>query len=870
MLPSQVEASGTTLVAGLRAMDVNSQYCSQREGSPGYTPDTTSAGWSSLVRDTGGADISCVKVYADPGPSTKDVRICIQLENNGTYFSSVCTSWASEGTNGDSVSSWSAGKDNDGIRISVENRDMPSGQTISDVQLGIQLSKKNSGICNQPGTTQYTPIGGGWSSYAVDGGNGGYGGDFDCTKVYLNSTITTAPSPIYPTVTLTADQNPITTGGSTTLRWTSSNASSCSAIAGSGFSVSSTNGSDGISPTSSQTYTIRCYSSTGHSSSKSVNMVVNAATAPTASLSASSNSVSSGSTVTLTWSSTNATSCSGTGSGFATGNATSGTDTVNPTVDTTYTLTCTGTGGTGTDSETITIIVTGPPTVTLTATPSTFASGSSSTLTWSSSGADTCSSYGSPSFSTGNATSGSVSISPTTNTTYTIRCYNAYGYTNATATVTVTASGGTDLISATPTLYSGSLTAGSSLRFSSVVTNQGTVDTSTYFYTLFQIDVDNNGSYDWTYDSYNGTLAAANSATQVATSWTALGGTHSVRACADTHSSGGSSNNRITESDETNNCSAAYTFTVSAADLVTATPTISPTSPIAGNTITFSAVVTNQGSVDAGSSPTLFELDINNDGSYDWTGNSGVGSINAGSTRTYTPNGANSTQTTWTATAGTHTIRACADNYYPDGNFWDNRVTESDENNNCATYTFTVVNPVPTATLEVQNTTTGGAYTTNDISISNDDQIALRWSSTNATSCSGSNFSAGGTTSGTQSSITEPSPGSSTTYTLVCTGAGGTGSDPLTVTTAALSPPTLTSTQSAEPVLLGSSATFNWNLNGNTPAQCSFVGSGAPGSISAQTGSFNTTVQGETRVTLSCPGGNVSVTVRVIPKVYEE
>ncbi len=48
----------------------------------------------------------------------------------------------------------------------------------------------------------------------------------------------------------------------------------------------------------------------------------------------------------------------------------------------------------------------------------------------------------------------------------------------------------------------------------------------------------------------------------------------------------------------------------------------------------------------------------------------------------------------------------------------------------------------------------------------------LSWSSTGATSCTGTNFSTGGATSGS----TSVSPSSSTTYTASCTGAGGTAS----------------------------------------------------------------------------------------------
>ena len=76
------------------------------------------------------------------------------------------------------------------------------------------------------------------------------------------------------------------------------------------------------------------------------------------------------------------------------------------------------------------------PTATLSANPTSVASGSSSTLTWGSTNATSCAGTG---FSTGNATSGSVSTGALTATTsYSVNCGGA----TASATVTVTGGGG--------------------------------------------------------------------------------------------------------------------------------------------------------------------------------------------------------------------------------------------------------------------------------------------------------------------------------------------------------------------------------------------------------------------------------------------
>ncbi len=84
-----------------------------------------------------------------------------------------------------------------------------------------------------------------------------------------------------------------------------------------------------------------------------------------------------------------------------------------------------------------------------------------------------------------------------------------------------------------------------------------------------------------------------------------------------------------------------------------------------------------------------------------------------------------------------------------------------------ATFSKTVVNPAPTVLL-----------TASSSSITTGQSSTLTWSSSNATSCTGTNFSTGGAVSGTRS----VSPLVTTTYSISCTGPGGTGSDVKTVT----------------------------------------------------------------------------------------
>jgi hypothetical protein len=75
-----------------------------------------------------------------------------------------------------------------------------------------------------------------------------------------------------PTVTLTANPTSITSGGSSTLMWSSTNATSCT---GTGFTAGGASGSATVSPTVPQTYSITC-TGTGGTGSKSTTITVSA------------------------------------------------------------------------------------------------------------------------------------------------------------------------------------------------------------------------------------------------------------------------------------------------------------------------------------------------------------------------------------------------------------------------------------------------------------------------------------------------------------------------------------------------------------------------------------------------------------------
>ena len=148
---------------------------------------------------------------------------------------------------------------------------------------------------------------------------------------------------------------------------------------------------------------------------------------------ASQTAVSSGSSVTLSWSASSATTCTGTG--FPTGNAIAGSATVTPTQSATYGLTCNGPGGAASAQTTVIVASNLIPAANLTVYPAVIAAGGQAALSWSATNAAACSGSG---FDTNDATSGSIPISRSNTTTYSVTCAGSGGSASAFATETVT------------------------------------------------------------------------------------------------------------------------------------------------------------------------------------------------------------------------------------------------------------------------------------------------------------------------------------------------------------------------------------------------------------------------------------------------
>jgi hypothetical protein len=166
--------------------------------------------------------------------------------------------------------------------------------------------------------------------------------------------------PAAPSLTLAAKS--IVVGTSTTIAWSSSSATSCTA-SGSWSGVLKTSGTKTVAPTSAGTYTysLTCSNVGGTSKPATATLTVTVAPPAAPTLTLAAMSIVAGSSTTITWSSSNATSCTASGSWSGT-LATSGTQTIMPTPAGTYaySLTCANAGG-NSKAATATLTVTAAP-----------------------------------------------------------------------------------------------------------------------------------------------------------------------------------------------------------------------------------------------------------------------------------------------------------------------------------------------------------------------------------------------------------------------------------------------------------------------------------------------------------------------------
>jgi len=242
----------------------------------------------------------------------------------------------------------------------------------------------------------------------------GPGGTANC-----QTTITVQQQQL-PSCTLTTNLSTIQYGGSFTLSWSSSNATSASINQGIGnVGVNGTYVVSNLFTTT--TYTLTVTGPGGTANCQTFVTVQQQPDVPSCTISANPNSVQHGGSSTLSWSSLNATSAALSSYGSV---ALNGSQTVNNiTSNSTYTLTVTGPGGTANCQTTITVQQAQTPSCSISANPSSIQTGGSSYLTWSSSNAVSAnlSNFGNV------GTNGNQTVYPSGTTTYTLTVYGSQG-----------------------------------------------------------------------------------------------------------------------------------------------------------------------------------------------------------------------------------------------------------------------------------------------------------------------------------------------------------------------------------------------------------------------------------------------------------
>lgn len=565
-----------------------------------------------------------------------------------------------------------------------------------------------------------------------------------------------------PTVTLTVAPSTVASGSSATLNWSSTNATACTA-AGNWTGSKPTAGSASTGAlTSNSSFALTC-TGAGGSATQSVNVTVTSATAPSVTLNATPTTVTSGGSTTLSWNSSNATSCTASG-GWSGAKAVSGSETRSSlTANTTFTLTCTGSGGSATQSVSVTVAPPAAPSITLTATPTTVTSGGSTTLNWTTANANACTASGGWSGTrplNGSEARGGLAAT----TTFTLVCTGAGGSASQSVTVTVTAGGPpppTVALSAVPTTvaYGNSTTLNWSSSNASSCTASGGWS----------------GSRPTSGSAASGPLTANTSFTLTCTG------------------SGGSASQLVT---------------------VTVTPPPAPS-------VTLSAAPTT---VASGGSSTL--------------------SWNSSNATSCTASGA------WTgakSTSGTETRT----NLTANSTFTLTCTGAGGSANQSVIVTVTQPTP-PTVSLTATPTTvpSGGSST-------------LNWSSTNATSCTASGGWTGAKALGGSETLTNRTQTAS--YTLSCSGAGGTASQTVTVSVTPVTPaPTLVLTANPNAIVQGNASTLNWTSSNATSCTASGDWSGGKALSGSQSTGTLTAVRTHS-YTLSCTGagGSVSQTATV-------
>ena len=656
-----------------------------------------------------------------------------------------------------------------------------------------------------------------------------------------------APNPVINT--LSATPATIYAGGSSTLTWTTTNATVVSIPGTSG--ILAVDGSTTVSPTETTTYTVTATGESGTTPARDIITVTVNPVPVIDSFTADSTTIAADGSTTLRWTTTNATSV--TISGVSGTLAVDGSVSVSPTAPTTYTLTAEGASGSTAVTATVTVTVTGRPTATLTADPAAITSGQSATLRWTTIGA-TSATIDQGVGAVTPVAGGSTSVSPTATTTYTLTAEGVSGTTPAITFIIVTVNPPDPVIDSF-TASSTSVTAGTEVNLTWTTTNATSVSIP----------------------GTSGTLAVDGSTTVTPTETT----TYTLTASDD--------------DDTTVDATATVTITVTQPDPVIDSFTVDDSSAAVEESVTLSWTTSNADGV---------RLQVDQGGSFGFqdTGNAlsadgstTVSRSNAGSKeyriRAYrgSTNAYSSSITiTWTeplpeceidsftASSTTITVGESTTLRWTTTGF--TSVSISGISGTLAVDGSRSVSPTATATYTL--TASGASCTTatdsvtikvkpqidsfraSPTTITRGDSTTLRWSTTGATSVSIPG------TSGTLAvdGRTDVSPTRTTTYRLTATNSAGSNTRSVRVTVT--QPPCRIDSFSASSTTItrGDSTTLRWSTTGVTSVSIP----GTSGTLAVDgSQSVSPTTTTTYTLTISCPSGTLtrSVTIKVKPRI---
>jgi hypothetical protein len=239
------------------------------------------------------------------------------------------------------------------------------------------------------------------------------------------------PAPPAPSCSLNANPSSFTPPGSSILSWSSSNATSASINQGIG--IVGTSGSRTVSPSSTTTYTLTV---SGPGGTRSCSRTITVNNLVSCTLSPSPTSFTSPGSSTLTWTTSGSPTSASIDQGIGPVSTSGGSRSVSPGATTTYRLTVSNGASVGVCQTTVTVNTVIPVVCSLSASPTSFTSPGSSTLTWTTSGSPTSASID-QGIGPVSTSGGSISVSPSTTTTYRLSVSKTGSSDTCDATVTV-------------------------------------------------------------------------------------------------------------------------------------------------------------------------------------------------------------------------------------------------------------------------------------------------------------------------------------------------------------------------------------------------------------------------------------------------